>query len=1235
MAQKPPSSGETLGGKQVPNESTIQKLANMTDAGMFERLATDVLRLSEAKYRSLSHPGVNASGKTVKSPLDGICFDIGSEPPHMIGVHHSICAEKDLEKKWLHDPSTVKPRKKFGKPTAPAGDLTKTAQIVSEERKRSSDLKATLILTTNREPGEKLIRDINAAASAVRIELDIWSVSRFALFLDTDPRGQYLRKQHLGIEQEQLSEELLRELSMKSLDLFKPPDRPEAWVQRALDGEFERVSGKPIVFVVAGSGLGKTVACYKQLNSNYTKGGYSLILPHEAIEDAQTIENAVERTLRQLCPSLMVGCGSIALQMSRPGSRLLLVVEDINRSGRGANLLVKINRWYQEREDTSQSVSWQLLCPVWPQVVSQLGVETREAIGGRTLTCTAFTPSEGAEAVRSRRESTGNPVTYLEAQRISENLGHDPLLIALQIADGDTEAAKAIFRYIENSLDTLSATTSFTPGEYRNALGRMAKCMLLNRQLEPSWEEVKRWSESAGDIESLREILNQREVIRLENRNGKECILLRHDRVREWLLASSALDIIHDKSIPDDIARDPYYAEIFGTALTHENARSEDVSYIAEYNPLALFCALSRFADSSSELAREIVAEVKAWLARIDNNCPGNSLLRWAALRLLAETEGPAVLELVALIDNVSWDGCRARYRNGDLSGGIDLCLIIEPGVQAVGHDALLDHVKERFGKRLLDELAEALSDSKLEDHRRRGALRLAGHIGEPALADAIRTCWQNHSKRQENLADYLWACLRCSDDNPESLLGPVCDEWMTLPEESGEIASLPFRSDLGSFELFFAIRKGLPDISIDYLIARAIDEEIRHHIVYMLHQLDHPKVVTFVATELAEIQKRIQGTNRISPFGLIAPHAWQRSGSHMSEPSKNALMGIWKNQDNEGELRKEAFRLWAASQNIQDLEVLRALPPTDLLANSILRARLQRGDQGAIPALLVKLATEESSLWWQMCRYIWSDDLMAAMDSALERHRSGEAMGKRVDVCWMFPELIMGLPTDQAEGLLIKHWDHLCHLGPYILAALYVATPTLQEQVKKVISASPDPNDLLKSLSTYYGFRIKGRPGIVRRQQLEALLPYLSLLEDEAIHDLWKACNDLQHFNFRREHLDPIIASFKRPNIFIDEASIVDALETHLSEGNSFIDYLLEDIMQAGFTIDEVMNVIRRWLSEMQTVDALRVASLAVMHKGERRHLEILQCKGIEPREHALSIITDTEFVVYRRSLR
>ena len=134
-------------------DKTGIELSQITDPGVFERLATAVLREANSQYKALVHTGVNAEGKTVKSPLDGICYIPNSNPRHLVAVHHATGPSIKLRHKWLNDPKKVKTKKK---PTAPEGDVIKTLKIIKAERSKYPTLSATLVLTSNNEPSEIL-----------------------------------------------------------------------------------------------------------------------------------------------------------------------------------------------------------------------------------------------------------------------------------------------------------------------------------------------------------------------------------------------------------------------------------------------------------------------------------------------------------------------------------------------------------------------------------------------------------------------------------------------------------------------------------------------------------------------------------------------------------------------------------------------------------------------------------------------------------------------------------------------------------------------------------------------------------------------------------------------------------------------------------------------------------------------------------------------------------------------
>ena len=237
---------------------TRQRLDRITDPGLFEELATAVLRELDLRCRLLAHVGTNPEGRTVSSSLDGITYLSDEGGRRMVAVHHTI--QRNLRPKWLSEPD---------------GDIPKTIDVFRRKKNRIPELRATLILTTNREPREELVHEVEAAGYQAGIDIEIYPGSVIAHFLDTEPKGQWLRKNYLGVSQTTLSEELLRELSVRSIDEELP--NAESWVSRAVDEQLAIHSLYPVSFIVGESGMGKTVACLKCLQ-DYVEGGGSGLL---------------------------------------------------------------------------------------------------------------------------------------------------------------------------------------------------------------------------------------------------------------------------------------------------------------------------------------------------------------------------------------------------------------------------------------------------------------------------------------------------------------------------------------------------------------------------------------------------------------------------------------------------------------------------------------------------------------------------------------------------------------------------------------------------------------------------------------------------------------------------------------------------------------------------------------------------------------------------------------------
>jgi hypothetical protein len=125
--------------------------------------------------------------------------------------------------------------------------------------------------------------------------------------------------------------------------------------------------------------------------------------------------------------------GATARSLCTPDDPFLIVVEDVNRADQPALLIERIAAWGSENNQKYylQNPSWQLLCPVWPKILSTVTDEARKCIEGISVHASVFSQPEAAEAVQRKATLDNVRLSLLEAQSIAVGLGNDPLLIAL------------------------------------------------------------------------------------------------------------------------------------------------------------------------------------------------------------------------------------------------------------------------------------------------------------------------------------------------------------------------------------------------------------------------------------------------------------------------------------------------------------------------------------------------------------------------------------------------------------------------------------------------------------------------------------------------------------------------------------------------------------------------------------------------------------------------------------
>jgi hypothetical protein len=408
-----------------------------------------------------------------------------------------------------------------------------------------------------------------------------------------------------------------------------------------------------------------------------------------------------------------------------------------------------------------------------------------------------------------------------------------------------------------------------------------------------------------------------------------------------------------------------------------------------------------------------------------------------------------------------------------------------------------------------------------------------------------------------------------------------------------------------------------------------------------MLHGIDHPKAILFVVQELAASVRRLAGTNSISPFGMWAKDDWRRAqedkGRPMSKASRDLLLQHWQDETNDKYLRAQAFSLWAATRDFDDIEVLRAAKPSAELADKILWERLTRGDQRAIPAMIEKLAEDEHGYWWQCGRHIWSPELTEALDEFLDRRSAWakRTWGASLSSDWITHELIMRLPADQAERLLLKHWNHL-RFGPdFVQTALYVSTPRLINAAQAAIKECPEPAKLMRFLSQLYGIRVNGHPGLTSEAQVLALAPYLHLLSTLDLGTLWEACNENGWFTIRQKLLDGRLQPPFLQRLWSRDQAVAELGEMVAEKRLYWIDHWIDNFLKTGVAWNEILATMKAWLDERQSIEALKVVATAIVHRGTREDMGALTIYGGMPASVAGQLIVDTKFAVRRRSIR
>lgn len=1188
------------------NETNIA-LANITDAGLFERLASDVLRFAEPEiYKSISHQGMNPQGKTIKAPLDNVGWSYVNGDNRVVAVAHTTTSRNDLDTKWLRDLDNVTPRR-GSKPTGSDGDLVKAIKELVKIRQDNPELKARLALMCNSEEPQTIRIQAHQLASKHNIELEIWSNSRIASFLDIDPNGQTIRHKYFDVLPTVLSyEELLRIGSLSTLHLdFKQ----ELFIERD-DIKFQSLN-----LVIGTSGSGKTTICTNHILKKLGKRQPVLVLREENIQNSLSLDEAIEKELLRYSNRLIKECGRKALELCSSENPLIILIEDINNTNNTEQLIQKINSWANNEKRIN------ILCPVWYQKISTLSLKLKEELstnGFSYLYLDNYTDEQALEALQKRCQLDEVDIDDLTLKHIAKQVGNDPLLLALFNYRTGGATDKILEDFIVNALEDIANKKEKFRDDLEKTLLKSISYSIFNKINEINLNQLSR-SLTRDEKSDLRNILDDGRIIRLDEKNN---IIFRHDKIK-FLLMAQAIQHTLEAEEYLEVLTDPYFSETVGLSCFLGSLDAKKLNLLTQHNFLIGVYAYYYAIKSNSEYSNTCLIIIANWLKNEEHKSLGKCTLRFKSLTILNELVHPSVSQLLKLYPKQDRQHVyyECGFKNGNLMDGIHWITFFPFDLNYLQVSLVIEFVVKKYKNNLKYKIFEFLEAKNTNVSIINSLFILIGYIEDKDYLEPIKLAIDNIKEEEKDYIYIFWVLSRICDENSVELLDTVLNYWNNLSEEVDKYQSSP-KSSFTMDTLDFKFAYYLPtQSSIHYLLNYANGSDLKNYILYLLRLVDHPDVLEAQVNQLADKNRKIGHS-----WGFVANDVVRNfeEDKRLSLSSKNRLKEIFINEKNDSFTRKHALDIWVRSPDEGDLEILQTMSTKDEIYDQVLMTKAQYNDVSIIDQLVVKIRESNSSYWWRVIRHIWHEKFELILEEKI--------LTINDDNCWMLDEIFEKMSATKAEQLLEKYWEHINQHDIFINIALLVAT----EKLKTLVSNSLEGRNLIECFkhSHYrWGFKTKGRKGIYRYEQVMAIKPYIEYLGDLAKRSLFQICLENGWKDFAIQFISPLLPNNCQNYLKIDTTK----LSQELDEGRIvWSDRWLEDCIKQGWNRCESIKIMIDWLKNNYSDLAVQIISSNLEYLGSRSDFlilkEICEEKGKSPQIQ--EILEITYWSVYLRTL-
>lgn len=1199
--------------------NTARKLKDITDRGKFELLATAVVCLDSPQYKSLIQLGINEKGETIKAPNDG--FSQVPNTNHYLLLQHTTTDRSQLKYKWLSENKNS------------YGDLLKANQAAQSIKSFNSDATFTVILTSNERLDDELLTEVYKYGTEKNLSIDIFDQTRMTRLLDTRAEGQWLRKEHLGINAEIISRSLLHELSKKSLELYKNEFifNQSKFIERK---ELEKLKNfyyqnKSLCHLLGDSGKGKSTIAYNFMLEEVNQGKFAFWIPENIITESTSLTSVLNKLLKELYPSLMNNSTDFLHEFLSKEEKIIITIDDISQLPSPASTVDKVISWSSVKSEVTDRMF--TICPLKPwTTIGSSKLQDKNSKPNIVL-INSYSNEEAQGAIEYIFDSKNHKLNKYEMKKLSDILNNDPLLIALfnssledtKIIDFQSHAQKTIENYVHSKLSKMSTKKSVHKFKYEKALEELSLFMLENLCFHPSIEDLTdNFSEKT--LDTIYELCHFQDIIYLSNQTKK--LDFKHDRLREYFLSNEIYKTVSKQDYSKAFLQDPYFADILGISLSKVD-NIDIYKEVVAFSPLSLLTAIKHLKENDKKI-KQIVKLLIDFIDNLDNsNFPKESVLN-QFLMLSLDIDNQNIISFLKKLPASNYKNF-ALIRNGDINGALSYSSMYReftPYVNDKWRDEAFEIATEKHRNSLLKSLIYATNQFK-EPRQIKALFDTIGYFPFSELTPYTSKLWDQLGNKEECFLHFFWASLRLESSKDFPILKKALNFWKTISDDKDEDRMSP-QYRIAEY-LRFPLAKGISSNNLETILEWVLkNPDFEGNVAHLLEHYDSPKALEYIVRKCAKITKELEGTDRFSLFHSHISGNWDNRNPRnkkMSTITKTRLFNLWNNSKESEVLQKEAFNLWSVTAEKDDLRLLTKVSHHSIHYNNVIITRAKLGDKSITKEFLDLLETKDHL--YPIISKIWSQETKTFLKKRISR----DDVPPLSDSSYFIGNAIQQIPSTDAEEILLLLWEKVKDKPRFIHLALYIGSDELLKLAD--ISIKENPN-ALEHVGAHFGFHTTGLQEKIKERHIHCLMPYLDRLSQIEILDLIRQCEKFNLNKLAENKLIPLLSEEYRHNYPSDEL-ILEELNKLLKD-TSWVGrkYRCEEDISNRKSKDSPFSILQTWLETNCSIEAFKIASEIISNKGKRSDIAYLHDAKERLKPLSISIYNEVKFSIMARSL-